>query len=83
MAAPTAYMFLSDRNAFEQLLGQLMANSNEQRSQAESVFNDCKKNPEPLVGQLMATLQQSKDDTIRSLCAVLLRKVVLVRSGIG
>lgn len=75
MAEQTIQYLLTDRNAFEQLLGQLMANANEQRSQAESMFNECKKQPEACVGQLMATLQQSQDDTIRSLCAVLLRKV--------
>lgn len=62
---------------FELLIGQLMTSSNEQRGQAERVFNQCKaKYPDLLVSKLVTTLRASPHVEIRALSAVLLRKLI-------
>lgn len=76
MASPEVQTLLGDRAMFEQLLQQLMSASNEQRAHAEELFTQCRQHADPCVGQLVTTLRQSQDVGARSLCAVLLRKVL-------
>jgi hypothetical protein len=68
-------LIAGDANAFEGLLQMLMSAQNEQRSQAEAVFAELKKHPEPCASQLIRSLRTSPNLECRSLCAVLLRKV--------
>ncbi|PSC74524.1 ARM repeat-containing [Micractinium conductrix] len=66
-----------DAAAFEQLCAMLMSSQNEQRSQAEAVFAELKKQaPDACAQQLVRSLRQSPSLEARGLCAVLLRKVL-------
>ncbi len=60
---------------FEQIIQQLMSPENQNRAQAEELFNQAKQQPDLLVSQLTAVLRQSQATEARGLCAVLLRKV--------
>jgi len=68
-----------DASAFEGLLQMLMSAQNEQRSHAESVFSELKKHADPCVQHLIRSLRTSPSLECRSLCAVLLRKVKLIK----
>ena len=61
--------------SFEQIIQQLMSPENQNRAQAEELFNQAKQQPDLLVAELMAVLRQSRALDARGLCAVLLRKV--------
>ncbi|KAG6605836.1 importin-5 [Cucurbita pepo subsp. pepo] len=64
-----------DLAPFETLLSHLMSSSNEQRSQAELVFNLCKQtDPDSLSVKLAHLLQFSPQVETRAMSAVLLRK---------
>ncbi|XP_052196429.1 uncharacterized protein LOC127803875 [Diospyros lotus] len=64
-----------DPAPFEALISNLMSSSNEQRSQAEFVFNLCKENdPDSLALKLAHLLQFSPLVEARAMAAVLLRK---------
>ena len=64
-----------DLAPFETLLSHLMSSSNEQRSQAELVFNLCKQtDPDSLSLKLAHLLQFSPQPEARAMAAVLLRK---------
>lgn len=65
-----------DQPAFEGLLHMLMSAQNEQRSQAEQIFSELKKHPDACVSQLIRSLRHSPDLQARSLCAIMLRKVL-------
>ncbi|KAL8262933.1 hypothetical protein R6Q59_024282 [Mikania micrantha] len=64
-----------DPAPFEALMSHLMSSSNEQRSQAEIMFNLCKQtDPNTLVLKLAQLLQLSPHMEARAMSAVLLRK---------
>ena len=64
-----------DPAPFETLISHLMSSVNEQRSQAESLFNLCRDHhPETLVVRLAHFLHSSAHHEVRAMCAVLLRK---------
>ena len=67
--------------AFEEMLRGLMHNDNNVRSSAESVLEACTQHAEPLAQQLVQLLRGSKDTAVRSISAVLLRKVRLRERG--
>ena len=67
-----------DPAPFELLLRRLLETSNEDRKEAERVFNLCKSQPEPLAVRLVAVIQSpSISADIRTLAAVLLRRVTV------
>ncbi|EPS59215.1 hypothetical protein M569_15595, partial [Genlisea aurea] len=62
-------------SSFETLISHLMSSSNEQRSQAESIFNLLRQNdPNTLVLKLLQVLSSSLHVEARSMAAILLRK---------
>ncbi|KAK2641516.1 hypothetical protein Ddye_023279 [Dipteronia dyeriana] len=66
-----------DSAPFETLISSLMSASNEQRSQAELVFNLCKQHdPDSLSLKLSHLLQLSPHPEARAMSAVLLRKLL-------
>ena len=71
-----------DASAFEGLLQMLMSPQNEQRSHAEKIFAELKKQPDACASQLVRSLRSSPNLESRSLCAVLLRKVRSSRTQI-
>ncbi|KAI3697013.1 hypothetical protein L6452_29707 [Arctium lappa] len=65
----------ADPAPFETLISHLMSSSNEQRSQAELIFNLCKQtDPNTLVLKLAQLLQLSPHMEARAMSAILLRK---------
>ncbi|XP_076938844.1 uncharacterized protein LOC143607196 isoform X1 [Bidens hawaiensis] len=65
----------ADPAPFESLISHLMTSSNEQRSQAELIFNLCKQtDPNTLVLKLAQLLQLSPNVEARAMSAILLRK---------
>ncbi|KAL2633872.1 hypothetical protein R1flu_005351 [Riccia fluitans] len=61
----------------EALVAQLMSSGNEQRGQAEQIFNHCKANhAEALVLKLVRTLQVSQQVEVKAMSAILLRKLM-------
>lgn len=64
-----------DAAAFEGLLRLLMATDNEQRSQGEHVFQELQKFPDVCANHLIRGLRSSESMELRSLSAVLLRRV--------
>jgi hypothetical protein len=77
MAAPdvTAVLDPSAPAQFEALLSGMQNNVNETRAACEELFTRCKAHPEPLVACLVRCLRTSADAQLRSIAAVLLRKV--------
>ncbi|XP_065879258.1 uncharacterized protein [Euphorbia lathyris] len=74
--AQLAVILGQDPAPFEALITSLMSSSNEQRSQAELVFNLCKQNdPNSLYLKLAHILQFSSHIEVRAMSAVLLRKL--------
>ncbi|XP_059462421.1 uncharacterized protein LOC132191425 [Corylus avellana] len=64
-----------DASHFETLISHLMSSTNEQRAQAESLFNLCKQNqPDSLSLQLARLLQSSPRPESRTMSAILLRR---------
>nr|DAD30144.1 TPA_asm: hypothetical protein HUJ06_031612 [Nelumbo nucifera] len=64
-----------DPAPFETLVSHLMSSGNEQRSQAETIFNLCKQNhPDALSLKLAQLLQSSPHVEVRAMSAILLRK---------
>ena len=68
---------MGDRAVFESLIAQMLTANNDQRQAAEAAFNDAKKNPDALAGNLMQSLRGSTESERRALCAVMVRKVSL------
>lgn len=64
-----------DAAAFEGLLRMLMATDNEQRSQGEQIFQELQKYPDVCANNLIRGLRSSESVELRSLSAVLLRRV--------
>jgi hypothetical protein len=65
----------ADPAPFETLISQLMISSNEERSQAETLFNLCKQtDPDGLVLKLGHLLHSSPHQEARAMSAILLRK---------
>ncbi|KAL4539354.1 hypothetical protein Ndes2437B_g02265 [Nannochloris sp. 'desiccata'] len=69
-----------DASAFEGLLQLLMSAQNEERSRAENIFSELKKHADPCAQHLIRSLRTSPNLECRSLCAVLLRKVITTDS---
>lgn len=62
---------------FGQILVHLLSSNNEQRNQAEKIFESTKQsNPEFFVSCLLHYLKGSQQEEIRALCAVLMRKTL-------
>ncbi|KAL7617550.1 hypothetical protein Lser_V15G02609 [Lactuca serriola] len=73
--AQLAAILGADPAPFETLISHLMSSSNEQRSQAELLFNLCKQtDPNTLVLKLAQLLQLSPHMEARAMSAILLRK---------
>lgn len=70
-----ASVLAGDAGAFETLLRMLMATDNEQRSQAENMFEEIQKSPDVCASQLIRGLRAPAGAELRSLAAVLLRRV--------
>ncbi|KAF5839603.1 armadillo-type protein [Dunaliella salina] len=63
---------------FSSLLGQLVSAENEQRKQAEAVFEQVKQQqPEACAGNLLAALRSAPEVEHRSFAAIMLRKVLV------
>lgn len=60
---------------FEQLAQHMLSADNEARQAAEAAFEEAKKQPDVLVGNLVQSLRGCQEAEIRALCAVMLRKV--------
>ncbi|KAL2320474.1 hypothetical protein Fmac_029443 [Flemingia macrophylla] len=70
-----AAILRSESGQLETLIKQLMSSSNEQRSQAESLFNLCKQShPESLLLALAHLLHSSPNPETRTMSAILLRR---------
>ncbi|KAF8395944.1 hypothetical protein HHK36_019900 [Tetracentron sinense] len=70
-----AAILVPDPAPFETLVSHLMSSGNEQRSQAETLFNLCKQNhPDELSLKLAHLLQSSPHVELRAMSAILLRK---------
>ncbi|XP_038881667.1 importin-5-like [Benincasa hispida] len=68
----------SDRTHFETLISHLMSSSNDQRSQAESLFNLCKQaHPDALALKLADLLHPSAHPEARTMSAILLRRQLI------
>ena len=64
-----------DRQAFQALLSSLMSAENSARSQAENAFQELQKQPDVCANLLIQGLRSSDAQELRSLSAVLLRRV--------
>ncbi|XP_010923358.1 uncharacterized protein [Elaeis guineensis] len=72
----------ADPAPFEALVAQLMSSANDQRSQAESLFNLCRDlQPDALAAKLATLLQASPHLEIRAMSAILLRKLLTRESS--
>lgn len=60
---------------FEQIVQHMLSANNESRQAAESAFEEAKKQPDVLVGNLVQSLRGNQETEIRALCAVMLRRV--------
>lgn len=70
--------------AFEALISHLMSSANEQRSEAEALFNLCReRHPDALALKLAQVLHSSQSLEFRAMSAVLLRKQVTSSSPGG
>ncbi|KAD7478233.1 hypothetical protein R6Q59_007682 [Mikania micrantha] len=68
-----------DNSQFETLISHLMSTINEQRSQAETLFNLCKQHhPDTLILKLSQLLHSSPHAEARAMSAVLLRRIITV-----
>ncbi|KAM0952064.1 putative importin-beta domain, armadillo-like helical, TOG domain, importin beta family [Dioscorea sansibarensis] len=73
----TAAILGADPSAFESLISALMSSANDQRSHAESLFNLCRDHhPDSLVLKLAQLLLSSAPVELRSMAAILLRKLL-------
>ncbi|XP_061343320.1 uncharacterized protein LOC133289409 [Gastrolobium bilobum] len=64
-----------DSTHLESLISNLMSSSNEQRSQAESIFNLCKQtHPDSLILKLAQLLHSAHNPETRTMSAILLRR---------
>ncbi|XP_024975878.1 importin-5-like [Cynara cardunculus var. scolymus] len=79
--AQVAAVLGPDNSHFETLISHLMSAANEQRSQAETLFNLCKQNhPDTLVLKLSQLLHSSPHAEARAMSAVLLRRILTISS---
>ncbi|GBG66984.1 hypothetical protein CBR_g74670 [Chara braunii] len=76
VSAAVASVLGQDGAHFDLLVEKLMSPSNEERGQAETIFNECKQHPEQLVTKLVQTLRANGKSELRAMSAVLLRKVI-------
>ena len=75
-AQVTAVLDMNSLTAFEQLLGGLSSADNAARVQYESLFNECKKQPDLLCLQLTRALRTSGAQETREMASILLRRVL-------
>ena len=75
-AQVTAVLDMSSLTAFEQLLSGLSSADNSARVQYESIFNECKKQPDLLCLQLTRALRTSGAQETREMASILLRRVL-------
>lgn len=64
----------SNIQQFEALVGQLMSEDNNIRTQSENAFNETKKNPDFCIQSLIHLIKTSQHEQIRALSVVLLRR---------
>ncbi|MFS8008671.1 putative TOG domain, importin beta family [Helianthus anomalus] len=82
LLAQIATILGPDNTQFETLISHLMSAVNEQRSQAETLFNLCKQHhPDTLVLKLSQLLHSSPHAEARAMSAVLLRRILTAGSG--
>ncbi|KAI3798367.1 hypothetical protein L1987_33641 [Smallanthus sonchifolius] len=75
--AQVAAVLGPDNSQFETLISHLMSAANEQRSQAETLFNLCKQqHPDTLILKLSQLLHSSPHAEARAMSAVLLRRIL-------
>lgn len=65
---------------FVTVINKLMSTQNEERKQAENLFNDYKKHPDTCISGLITVLRTVPETDARALCAVLLRKVCFLNT---
>lgn len=75
MADSMAALHGGDAAAFEGLLQMLLATDNDQRSRGESIFQELQKSPDACANHLIRGLRSPERTELRSLSAVLLRRV--------
>ena len=75
-AQVAAVLDMSSLTAFEQLLGGLSSADNAARVQYESLFNECKKQPDLLCLQLTRAMRTSGAQETREMASILLRRVL-------
>ena len=75
-AQVAAVLDMSSLTAFEQLLGGLSSADNATRTQYESLFNECKKQPDLLCLQLTRAMRSSGAQETREMASILLRRVL-------
>ncbi|KAI3803550.1 hypothetical protein L1987_31706 [Smallanthus sonchifolius] len=75
--AQVAAVLGPDNSQFETLISHLMSDANEQRSQAETLFNLCKQqHPDTLILKLSKLLHSSPHAEARAISAVILRRIL-------
>ena len=75
-AQVAAVLDMNSLTAFEQLLGGLSSADNAARVQYESLFNECKKQPDLLCLQLTRAMRTSGAQETREMASILLRRVL-------
>lgn len=66
---------MAGASGLDGIIKQMLSADNESRQAAEAAFNEAKKNPDGLVGNLMQVLRASSEAESRAFSAVMLRKV--------
>lgn len=70
-----ATLSLSTPEGFEQLMSALTSRDNATRQAAEDTYASLKETPDALAQHLIRALRQSQHDDVRSMCAIMLRRV--------
>ena len=70
-----ATLNLSTPDGFEQLMSALTSRDNATRQAAEDTYASLKETPDALAQHLIRALRQSQHDDVRSMCAIMLRRV--------
>ena len=70
-----ATLNLSTPEGFEQLMSALTSRDNATRQAAEDTYASLKETPDALAQHLIRALRQSQHDDVRSMCAIMLRRV--------
>eukprot|EP00891_Asterochloris_glomerata_P002388 jgi/Astpho2/2388/Aster-05646 len=75
-----ATLSLSTPEGFEQLMSALTSRDNATRQAAEDTYASLKETPDALAQHLIRALRQSQHDDVRSMCAIMLRRTLVVEA---